>query len=95
MTPEHPDTIPVVAPRITTRLIGDEAFLMNLDTRDTYVLNDTAARVWALIDGGRTAADIAAALRSKYDVDDAECADSVRRLLGDLAGAGLILNDRG
>ena len=96
MNSENPCIVPVIKPHISSRLIGDEAFLMNLDSLDTYILNDTAARVWQSIDGHRTETDIAVILLSEFDVDAVECEDSVSRLLREFADAGLIgLDDHG
>jgi len=90
MNSVNPDIVPIIRQHITSRLIGDEAFLMNLETLDTYILNDTAARVWQCIDGSHTAGDIIRTLQSEYDVDAAACEAAVSRLLREFADAGLI-----
>jgi len=73
--------IPKISKHITTRFIGDEAFLMNIDTLNTYYLNETASRVWSLINGSTTFDEIVHELMERYDVARDECTGEVSRLL--------------
>lgn len=73
--------IPRINPNISSRILGCEAFIMNLDTTGTYSLNETACDVWKLIDGVRTVEDIAAAIIEDYDVPADVCESSVMGIL--------------
>ena len=81
---------PARSNNITTRFIGDEAVLMNLVTVKTYYLNETASRIWSLIDGSRTIGSIIRELTKQYDVPRDECSDEVSQLLKSLGGEQLI-----
>jgi hypothetical protein len=75
---------PAKSNHITTRFIDDEAVLMNLVTVKTYYLNETASKIWSLIDGARTVDSIIHELMELYDVPEDECSDEVSRLLKSL-----------
>ncbi len=75
---------------ITTRFIGDEAVLMNLVTVKTYYLNETASRIWSLIDGSKTVDSIIREITEQYDVPRDECNDEVSKLLKSLCEEQLI-----
>ena len=65
--------IPRISEDITTRILGDEAVIMNLKTVKTYSLNETAARIWSFINGSRTIHDIVQKMFEEYDVSDTVC----------------------
>jgi len=88
--------IPRIAGNITARFLGDEVFIMNLNEVRTYSLNETAARVWALIDGSRTNEDIVRCLTEEYDVPEETCRTAVLEIIERLETENLIrfLDDR-
>ncbi|OIO33802.1 MAG: hypothetical protein AUJ70_02520 [Candidatus Omnitrophica bacterium CG1_02_40_15] len=70
-------------------MIGEEAIIIPLDKplkarEELYVLNETAARVWRLIDGNRSIVDIAKKISSEYDITFKEALIQLRSLLRDL-----------
>ena len=73
--------IPSKSKYITARFIGSEVFLMNLNNQKTYSLNETAARVWKLMDGEKTAVEIVNELIGQFDISEDECALEVSELL--------------
>jgi len=82
--------IPAKSNHITTRIIGDEAVLMNLVTLKTYYLNETASRIWALTDGSRSVDSIVYELAEQYEVSRDECGEEVLQLLSSLREEQLI-----
>jgi hypothetical protein len=80
---------------VVCRNVGAEAILVpirnnvgNLDY--VYTLSPVAARIWTLLDGVRTAADIVAAICEEYEVDRETAEADMARLIHDLAGVSLV-----
>jgi hypothetical protein len=80
---------------VVCRQVGQESILVpirqnvgNLDY--VYTLSPVAARIWSLVDGTRSIAQIADELSHEFDVDAATAAADVSALLADLAGASLV-----
>ncbi len=76
---------------------GDELCLLDLKGGRFYTLNDVGGRVWTLLDGSITRADIVDALRRTYDVrldgHDDPVEGDVTRLLAELYEEGLVIVD--
>jgi phosphosulfolactate phosphohydrolase-like enzyme len=66
--------------------------LLAVDTSASYLysLNDSAARVWELIEQPVRVGDVCARLSREFAVDDATCATAVLALLQGLRDAGLV-----
>lgn len=80
---------------VVCRAVGLESILVpirnnvgNLDF--VYTLSPVAARIWALIDGVRTADEIAEAIMAEYDVDRDTVMADLTELVSDLAGVSLL-----
>jgi len=55
-------------PSIITREVVDELVLVNLEKPGSPIyLNEVAARIWALLDGENTAAEIAVIIAAEFD----------------------------
>jgi hypothetical protein len=75
------------APGIVSRLVDGEAVLVDARQGMVRVLNSTGARIWELIDGRRTVAELAGCIASEYAIDAARaradtlafCNELVRR----------------
>ena len=63
------NAVPVHASGIASREIDGEVVLVDLQHRTLHVLNPVGARLWGLIDGQRTVADLAEALVAEYIVN--------------------------
>ena len=73
------------------REIKEEGGLVVLPRRrEVKVLNPTAMRVWALLDGTKTDEDLAAALAAEFDVTPEAALADVRALLADMASQGML-----
>jgi len=74
--------------------LDDEMVLYQAEAGQAYVLNRSAAYVWALCDGTRPAAALARALARAYGLGAAQARADVRELLDGLAAAGLLVPGR-
>ncbi len=75
---------------LTAHLEG-EAVLLHMETKDYFRLNETAAVVWKALERGKDRTAIVAELVEGFDVDAAEAAEELDRLLAELAGRGLVV----
>jgi pyrroloquinoline quinone biosynthesis protein D len=81
-------------PRRNQRILQQEAagtlVLLSLDEGQYYSLDEIGGRVWALCDGARGAADIAAVLAQEYDAPPATIQQDVLELLAELVKENLV-----
>jgi hypothetical protein len=82
-------------PDFVFRRIADEIILVPVrrnmgDLESIYSLNETAARVWELLDGRRTLGDLVATLVQEFEVAPGTAETDLRSLLGQLTEAGAI-----
>ena len=76
-------------PSVVFRQIAGEAILVPIrrnvgDLESIYTLNETAARVWELIDGERSVRAILDEIVAEYQVERDEAARDLRELLAGL-----------
>jgi Coenzyme PQQ synthesis protein D (PqqD) len=75
---------------IVFRKIGDECILVPIrqgvgDLESIYTLNETAARIWELLDGKTKGLEIRDKLTEEFDVTPQEAEEDLVRHLKDLA----------
>jgi hypothetical protein len=70
--------------------LDGETVLLNLKSGTYYGLNPVAARVWALLQQPRTAAEVCAAVLDQYAVDPDRCRRDVGALLEKFVAEGLV-----
>jgi hypothetical protein len=73
-----------------SKVYDDEALVLNTATGRYFDLEGTAPDVWVLLADGTTAAEAAAALSARYDVDAATAEPQVEALLEQLHAEDLI-----
>jgi hypothetical protein len=83
------------SPSIVTRDIAGEIILVPIrqhvgDLDSVYTLNETASRIWALIDGQRSVGDIRDAIVAEFETGPDEAGPDVVALLGQLQAAGAV-----
>lgn len=79
---------------VITQEAGAETMLYHLDDTTVHVLNETARTIWELCDGQHTPADIVQSLRNTFEVPPGfDLEDSVRHILAQLSGLGLLQDD--
>ncbi len=81
--------IPIKSPGIIARRTGDEYVLVPVtdniaDMTSMYTLNETGAFIWDMIDGERSAEEIAEALAMEYGTDLDLTRRDVAQYLSDL-----------
>jgi hypothetical protein len=81
---------------IVFRKIGDECILVPIrqgvgDLESIYTLNETAARIWELLDGTAKGAEIRDTLTEEFDVTPEEAEKDLVHHLKDLAGIKAIV----
>jgi len=96
--PSFPDGASVTltqSPDVLVAHLAGEAVLLNLRDKSYYRLNETAARVWQLIEKGESRESIVAALVSEFEIDDARAATELDALLADLSARNLVTESAG
>ncbi len=78
------------AAQVLARQLPGGAVLVHLATNQIFELNETSARVWALLTGGLSAEAIVERLGEEFDVEPAQASREVGALLARLREAGLI-----
>ena len=76
-------------PNMVFRDIGGETILVPIrrstaNLESIFTLNETAARIWELMDGSHTLADIGDILVEEYDVTHQQAQDDILALVADL-----------
>jgi protein arginine N-methyltransferase 1 len=79
-----------VSDRVLSRHVGGEVLLLHLSSGVYHVLNETGARVWALLEDGGSVAGIVDTIASEYDIDAQSAAEDVRTLIASLQEEQLI-----
>jgi PqqD family protein of HPr-rel-A system len=70
--------------------LDEETIVVDPRSREVHLLNETAARVWELLESPASVDQLAAALGQEYDAPAAELRDAVHELLGALRDKGLL-----
>jgi hypothetical protein len=83
-------------PSIVSRLIAGETILVPIrknvgDLESIYTLNESGARVWTLIDGQRTLAEVIQQIVAEFDIDEVQAADDIIELIENLIGVGALI----
>ena len=83
-------SIPMKHPDAAARVYDDEAFIVLPHKGQYKILNSVGTRVWALIDGSRSADDIAHVIADEYDTTFEKALSDVETFLGDLESNGML-----
>ncbi len=75
---------------VEVSVLGSDTVLLDAEGAMVRALNPTAARMWALLDGRRSEAQVVEVLASEYRVDAASIAPEVRSFLESLLALKLI-----
>ena len=82
-------------PSIVSRDIAGETIRAPIrqhvaDLESIYTLNETAARVWALVDGQHSLSEIRDTLVAEFEVDPEEAERDLDELVGQLESIGAV-----
>jgi hypothetical protein len=85
-------------PSIVSRLIAGEMILVPIrknvgDMENIYTLNETAARIWELIDGKNSVAEIYQQMLLEYDIDPLQAEGDLHELLAELVEQGALVKN--
>lgn len=75
---------------VFTDFDNGEAMIVDLQTKQYYRLNETAALIWRSLENGKGVDDIIAELQSRYEVSREHATSSVDVLLSKLASRNLV-----
>ncbi len=78
---------------ISTELDGG-AILLNLDNKHYYNLNETAFRIWQILEETESTLDLAKQLAIEYQVDLRTARASLNRMMGEFEREGLTLTKK-
>lgn len=70
------------AAEVVEARVGGKAFLLHVKDWVYLELNETAGRIWALLEGQRTVDDVASDLVRAFDIDPNACAADTAEFLG-------------
>jgi hypothetical protein len=79
-----------IGPRCAWQVVGGEAVLLDLHGRRLAGLNAAGSFLFPLLDGGRTAAELAAAVEERFGVERARAERDVAAFLADLERRGFV-----
>ena len=82
---------PVQVPGVVSRVVGEEAVLVQPELAKVKVLNEVGARIWSLADGTRTIEQITTLLCEEYQVDAIQAQSDVLEFIGELVKRGMLL----
>jgi hypothetical protein len=96
MDPEFSGKIYRHDPAIVARVIGGQAILVPVrknmgDMENIYTLNETAARLWELIDGQRTLGEVHAQIVAEFNVDPQQAERDIIGIVGELQKLGTLI----
>lgn len=75
---------------VYTEFDGNEAVLVDLNTKRYYTLNETAMLVWRGLENGKSTAEIVQEMCERYDVSEVHAAQSIERLVTSLSAHRLL-----
>jgi uncharacterized protein with gpF-like domain len=76
---------------VYTEFDGQEAVLVDLNTKRYYTLNETGMLVWRGLERGDSVSQIAREISDRYDVSEENAASSIERLITSLAAHQLLV----
>jgi Coenzyme PQQ synthesis protein D (PqqD) len=80
---------------ITADVFDGEAIILNLATGAYYSIDKAGGLIWSMIAAGHSLEEVVAALRTRYDVPEAEAHADVERVVDDLVRENLVLASEG
>src|SRR5262245_30973510 len=90
MTAQREGEVPLKHPHAAYRVYDEEAFVVLPQAGSYKLLNKVGTRVWELIDGSRTLADIAVIVADEDDVTYESALADVRSFVSDLEANGML-----
>jgi hypothetical protein len=81
--------------RVVSRVVADEAIVVPIredaaQSGSVYTFNESGTTIWSMIEGGSSAAEVAAYLESEYGISAEQAAEDTKQFLAALAEEDLI-----
>jgi len=76
---------------VAAKVLDGEAIIINLSNGTYYSMDKVGGLIWEMIVAGRTPADIAEAIASRYEVSPELAQADIQRLAGDLMREHLVI----
>lgn len=77
-------------PGLAEAEVDGDLVALHIENGTYYSFNETAARIWALLDHPKSLSELCATLGAEFEVDAQTCATEVLLLLRDLEKDGLV-----
>jgi hypothetical protein len=77
-------------PGLAEAQVDGDLVALHIENGTYYSFNETAARIWALLDRPRSVSELCATLAAEFEIDAQACAGDVLLLLRDLEKDGLV-----
>ena len=87
MTPSSKITI---SPNVVSRAVGDETVILDLESGTYFGLDSIGARVWQMMEEGKTLSEICDVMVDEYDVSRETLEQDAVRLASELTAKRLI-----
>lgn len=84
------DTRLSIPPQVMSRLVGEEAVLLDLASGMYFGLDGVGQRIWDSLGAGQSLREIAALVAAEYEVDEAQAQADVLAFAGELVSRGLL-----
>ncbi|HEX4002662.1 MAG TPA: PqqD family protein [Candidatus Acidoferrales bacterium] len=81
--------------RAVSQVVADEAIVVPVGDDSAraggvYTFNESGTAIWAMVEAGSSAAEVAAYLESEYGISAEQAAEDTREFLASLAQEGLV-----
>jgi hypothetical protein len=84
------NTILSIPANVSFSVVGEDAFLLNTQTNKYYGLEKVGARLWQLLNEGKSLKDAHQVIMSEYEVDPDELQQDILELINNLMENGLV-----
>ena len=82
--------VPVRTSETVSRVIQSDTFIMDVGQSQLHDLNEVGGRIWELVDGKRSVADIVDVLVDEYEVEPSKATAAACGFLDTLRDKGLV-----
>jgi hypothetical protein len=75
---------------VVFKKVGEETILLDFEGGVYYGLDPVGSRIWELLAGGRSFAEVVETLAAEYEADAATIEADLRKLVAELESRGLV-----
>ncbi len=85
------DVVPLISSNVVGRALDREAVLVDTGKAQVKVVNEVGAYIWSLVDGARSAREIAYQVSLEYEIDEDQAGKDTLEFIAELAQRGLVV----